>query len=140
MHVEKCTKHLWSLTSHHRARPFLHLPFLQMMIQACHQALNPIFRMLAPKSIFPALMAPLKSRLPSTYSHLLLPSKRYSTLNTFRQPSPLSLKGTTHLVDWSKTSGVIPDSSFPCLTSILPACPAPSASSAYPQSPLETMK
>ena len=140
MHVEKCTKHLWSLTSHHKARPFLHLPFLQMMIQACHQASNPIFRMLAPKSIFPALMPPLKSRRPSTYSHPLLPSKRHSTLNTFRQPTPLSLKGTTHLADWSKISGIIPDSSFPCLTSTPSACPTPSASSACPESPLETKK
>lgn len=127
MHVEKCTKHLWSLTSHHRAGPFLHLPFLQMMIQACHQASNPIFRMLAPKSVFPDLMPPLKSRRPSTYSHPLLPSKRHSTLSTLRHPSPLSSKGTTHLADWSRISGIIPDPSFlalhPLPQHVLPLLP-----------------
>ena len=49
--------------------------------------LKPMSKLLAPKSIFPALMPPLNSRLalPTHISSWRL--KRLPTQNTFRQPS-----------------------------------------------------
>ena len=57
------------------------------MIWACHWPLNPMSKLLAPKSILPALTPPLNSRLtlPTHISSWRL--KRLPTRNTFRQPS-----------------------------------------------------